>query len=198
MDPATGSRYFTYEEAASYFSGVALEIVPTEAFSTENKKDGDVKITPHFFSLHTFTRGLAKYKSYMLPLAAMAIIIQLTNVAIPKFMSLVFDEVLPGNDEDLLFLLLYIFTFVYLMQAVGSYLKILISQRLRRSISQLEGVTTVNKLFQMDLKFFNKRMPSDLLRKIKSVDVFHVIFTQGWVDIITDALLHVYLSSCFL
>ncbi|MCX8960088.1 ATP-binding cassette domain-containing protein [Erwinia psidii] len=187
MDPATGSRYFTSEETLKYFSGVALEIVPADNFSTEEQGNISEKKTQNFFSMQAFFNGLIKYKSYMLPLAAMAIIIQLTNVAVPKFMSLVFDEVLPGNDEDLLFLLIYIFSFIYLAQSVSSYLKIIISQRLRRAVSQFEGVNTVNKLFQMDLKFFNKRMPSDLLRKIKSVDVFHVIFTHGWLDIAVDA-----------
>lgn len=187
MDPATGSRCFSIEETLKYFSGVALEILPGENFSTEKENEVSEKKPKNFFSMQEFSRGLVKYKSYMLPLFAMAVVIQLTNIAIPKFMSLIFDEVLAGNDQDLLFLLIYIFSFVYLIQSVSSYLKIVISQRLRRAISQFEGVNIVSKLFQMDLKFFNKRMPSDLLRKIKSVDVFHMIFTHGWLDIVVDA-----------
>lgn len=188
MDPAVGSRKFTHLEVMQFFSGMALEFVPTDEFSIvmdHAASDGE-KEDKGFFSFASFKKGIFKYKDYMLPLAVMAIVIQVTNIAIPKFMSLVFDEVLPKNDEDFLFLLLYIFGFVYLVQAVGSYLKIVLSQRLRRVISQLEGVKIVQKLFQMDLKYFNKRMPSDLLRKVKSVDVFHVIFTQGWLDIVTD------------
>lgn len=190
MDPAVGSRFFTLQEAAQFFSGVALEfLIADEAMqeTTEEKRTGEEPADENnFFSLKTFYHSLIKYKEYMLPLALMGISIQLTNVAIPKFMSLVFDEVLPKNDEDFLFLLLYIFAFVYLMQTVGSYLKIVLSQRLRRAISQTEGLSTVRRLFQMDLKFFQKRMPSDLLRKLKSVDIFHVIFTHGWLDIVID------------
>ncbi len=187
MDPAVGSRHFTWEQVKGLFSGVALEILPSEGFTPGDSEEKEKAKPLDFFSLKMFGRGLLKYKSYMLPFAAMAVVIQLTNVAIPKFMSLVFDEVLPKNDEDLLWLLLYIFGFVYLVQSIGSYLKIILSQRLRRAISQLEGINIVNKLFRMDLRFFNKRMPSDLLRKIKSVDVFHIIYTQGWVDIVIDA-----------
>jgi len=187
MDPAIGSRRFTQNEVQNYFSGVALEIVPAEGFLLADEEAVTAQKPKNFFDLQAFSQGLLKYKSYMLPFAAMAIVIQLTNVAIPKFMSLVFDEVLPKNDEDFLWLLIYIFAFVYLIQSFGSYLKIVIAQRLRRAISQLEGVKTVSELFRMNLKFFNKRMPSDLLRKIKSVDVFHVIYTHGWVDIIIDA-----------
>ncbi|WP_338563221.1 peptidase domain-containing ABC transporter [Erwinia sp. E_sp_B01_3] len=188
MDPAVGSRKFTHLEVLRFFSGMALEIEPGDEFTVRPHQiwGDESKEDKSFFSLRSFKNGVLKYKGYMLPLAIMGIVIQVTNIAIPKFMSLVFDEVLPKNDEDFLFLLLYIFGFVYLVQAVGSYLKILLSQRLRRVISQFEGVKTVRKLFQMDLKFFNKRMPSDLLRKVKSVDVFHVIFTHGWLDIVID------------
>lgn len=192
MDPAVGSRYFTFQDVSRFFSGVALEIFVDDDSpqgATTGQQDNDEPVHQNnFFSLKTFRRNLIKYKSYMLPLALMGIIIQLTNVAIPKFMSLVFDEVLPKNDEDFLFLLIYIFAFVYLIQAIGSYFKIVLSQRLRRTISQIEGLSTVKKLFQMDLKFFNKRMPSDLLRKMKSVDVFHIILTNGWIDIFIDGV----------
>lgn len=191
MDPAVGSRFFSLEEARQFFSGMALEIHIAEdsllSGKTEPQDDDATQKNNNFFSMKSFSRGLFRYRDYMLPLALMAIIIQLTNVAIPKFMSLVFDEVLPKNDEDFLFLLIYIFAFVYFLQSIGSYLKIVLAQRLRRSISQSEGLNTMKKLLQMDLKYFNKRMPSDLLRKIKSVDVLHVIFTHGWVDIIVDA-----------
>lgn len=188
MDPAAGTRYFTIQDAVSFFSGFALEVSPTENFVVDNKKNKqqDKKRHQHFFSWQSFKNGAVRYKSYMTPFLILAIIIQMTNIAVPKFMSLVFDEVLPKNDVEFLWLLVFIFAFIYLVQALGSYIKIILSQRLRRAISQHEGLRAVQKLFQMDLKFFNKRFPSDLLRKIKSVDVFHIIYTHGWLDIAVE------------
>ncbi|NWA62799.1 peptidase domain-containing ABC transporter [Pantoea sp. B9002] len=186
MDPAVGSRTFSHQEMMMFFSGFALEITPSSEFSTQNKKDKKKRENTDFYSLSSFRKGLSRYASYLLPLLVFAIIIQLTNIAVPKFLSLVLDEVLPKNDEDFLFLLIYIFSFVYIIQTISSYLKIVISQRLRRVISQMEGVNSIQKLFKMDLKYFNKRMPSDILRKIKSIDVFHVIYTHGWIDIAVE------------
>lgn len=190
MDPAAGSRYFTMKEVAHLFSGFALEVSPSELFIADKEAISLHKepARDHFFSRHVFLKGMVKYKSYMTPLVLLTIVVQLTNVAVPKFMSLVFDEVLPKNDEEFLWLLLYIFAFVYLVQASGSYIKIVLSQRLRRTISQREGISTVWRLFKMDFKFFNKRLPSDILRKIKSVDVFHTIYTSGWADIFIEGL----------
>ncbi len=190
MDPAVGSRTFTRQEVDKFYSGVALEVTPDESFIADKKRSrADAgEDDSNFFGLAAFRKGLSAYKSYLVPLAAMAVIIQLTNIAVPKFISLVFDEVLPKNDEDFLYLLIYIFGFVYLMQAVAGYLKISVAQRLRRTLSQTEGLKTVKNLFNMELKYFHKRMPSDLLRKIKSVDVFHVIYTNGWIDIFIQAV----------
>ena len=190
MDPAVGSRTYTQEEVKLFFSGVALEVNvssnfepsdPSEWRKKENKKQS-------FFSLSNFREGIAKYSAYIIPLTLLTLLIQMTNVAIPKFMTLIFDEVLPNDDLDFLFLLIYIFSFVYFLQLITNYLKIILSQRLRRTISQFEGLETVNRLLSMNLKFFSKRLPTDLLRKIKSVDVFHIIFTHGWIDILIESV----------
>lgn len=195
MDPAVGSRFFTMEEVTVFFSGFALEISPSPNFIRDGKlKTPCQQDEPDFFSWHSFKDGIVKYRSYMVPFIILALLIQLTNIAVPKFMSLVLDEVFPKNDEEFLWLLVYIFSFVYIIQAIGSYLKIILSQRLRRAISQHEGLLVVQNLFRMELKFFNKRLPTDLLRKIKSVDVFHLIYTHGWFDIVVE----VFFSAIFL
>lgn len=186
MDPAVGSRIFTDKEVERFFSGVALEVTLSEDFVRTGVQEKIKKTNAYGF--RHFYQGLFRYKSYILPLALLSIVIQLTGITIPKFVSLVFDEVIPKNDDDFLFLLLYIFGFVYLVNAFGSYLKIVLSQRLRRNISQIKGLATIRDLFQMDLRFYQKRLPSDLLRKMKAVDAYPVIFTHGWLDIIIDGV----------
>ena len=190
MDPAVGSRTYTREEVQLFFSGVVLEVTVSSNFQpsdpSEWRKKEDKRHS--FFSLANFRAGIAKYSAYIIPLTLLAILIQMTNVAIPKFMTLIFDEVLPNDDMDFLFLLIYIFSFVYFLQLITNYLKIILSQRLRRTISQFEGVEIVDRMLSMNLKFFSKRLPTDLLRKIKSVDVFHIIFTHGWIDILIESV----------
>ncbi len=185
MDPAIGTRSFTWREVEKFYSGVALEVIPDNSFVADAKGQRRAKSADnsHFFSASAFRKGLKSWKGYLIPLAVLAVIIQLTHIAIPKFISLVIDEVLSKNDDDLLFLLLYIFGFVYLLQAIASYLKIAQAQRLRRMLSLNEGHRVVSDLLNMELKYFAKRMASDILRKIKSVDVFHIIYTNGWIDI---------------
>lgn len=190
MDPAVGSRRYTSDEARLFFSGVALEITVNNDFQPSDPSEWGKKENNkhHFYSLTNFRIGVVKYSAYIIPLALLALLIQMTNVAIPKFMTLIFDEVLPNDDKDFLFLLIYIFSFVYFLQLLSNYLKIILSQRLRRSISQFEGLETVNRMLSMNLRFFSKRLPTDLLRKIKSVDVFHVIYTHGWIDILIESV----------
>lgn len=190
MDPAVGSRKYTTSEVKLFFSGVALEVTVSSDFVPSHPSEWRKKELnkEYFYSLSNFRKGIVKHSAYMIPLTLLAILIQMTNVAIPKFMTLIFDEVLPNNDKDFLFLLIYIFSFVYLLQLSTQYLKIILSQRLRRYISQFEGLDIVSRMFSMNLNFFSKRLPTDLLRKIKSVDVFHVIFTHGWIDILIESV----------
>ncbi|MGG1905397.1 peptidase domain-containing ABC transporter [Enterobacter ludwigii] len=187
MDPAVGSRAFTREEFNRFFSCVALEVTPTLKLSVSNTNKDNVKKDHNIYKeLINVYQGVFKYKAFIIPFVLLSIIIHVANIAIPKFISLVFDEVLPQNDEDFLWLLLYIFAFVYFIHALSGYFKIIVSQRLRRYISWSEGLRVIQCLYQMDSKYFAKRMPSDIVRKIKSIDVLHILYTGGWVDICID------------
>ncbi|MBO1811263.1 peptidase domain-containing ABC transporter [Serratia ureilytica] len=185
MDPAVGSRIFTDKEVETFFSGVALEVILSDDFVPTGEVRKNEKALSYGF--RTFYRGIFEYKSYILPLALLSIMIHVTGIAIPKFVSLVFDEVIPKNDDEFLSLLLYIFGLIYLINIFCNYLKIILSQRLRRNISQIKGLSVIRDLFQMNIRFYQKRQPSDLLRKVKAIDAYPIIYTNGWLDIMIDS-----------
>lgn len=185
MDPAVGTRQFSMSEVEAFFSGMALEVTQADSEQQPSLAAEKPKQQASAFS---FLNGARKYKAYIAPLAVLTIVIQLTNLAIPKLTSLVFDEVIPNNDEDFLYLLLYIFGFIYFINSISGYLKIVVSHRLRRFISYQEGLSIVHKLFSMNLRYFNKRMPPDILRTIKAVDVLHINYTNGWIDIFIETI----------
>lgn len=188
MDPAVGIRRFSRSELPSYFSGTALEItsVHISKISNDTEKLTEERQTaqhPFEFNFRRFLRTFVEYKAYLFPLLIFGIIIQLAAVVGPKFISLTLDEVLAKNDEEFLYLLIYIYAFVYLVQSISAYLRNSVLLRFRANLSVGFGSQVIHALMDMPLQYFNKRSSANILRRVRAVDSVHVIYTEGYLDI---------------
>ena len=99
LDPAFGRRTLTRAEMSRHFTGVALELTPTSDF-----KPVDARTRTRLSDLWS---RLTNYRSAMLQVLALSLLLQLTTLIVPFFMQLTIDEAIGQSDASLLTCLLY-------------------------------------------------------------------------------------------
>ncbi|MGG2100922.1 peptidase domain-containing ABC transporter [Stenotrophomonas sp. NRRL B-14846] len=183
IDPAVGRRHYRWAEAMSLFSGAALELIPTATFQVEPARG-----TPSPLSMQSVLSTNPRLLHHLGMLAALAILVQLVAIASPKLFSLVIDEVVVKNDKDLLYLLLYIFGLLFAVSVAASWLRTLVDEQLRVSVNTDLSVGLAARLLRLPTRYFERRRPVDILRRLESTDLAFTAYTRGWFDIAIDGL----------
>jgi len=183
IDPAVGRRQFRWAEAMPLFSGAALELIPTATFTHEGEAG-----TASPLSVRSVLASNPRLLNHLAALAVLAVLAQLVAIASPKLFSLVIDEVVVKDDQELLYLLLYVFGLIFAISVAASWLRTLVNERLRASINTDLSAGLMSRVLRLPTRYFERRRPVDILRRLEATDLAHVAYTQGWVDITIDAL----------
>lgn len=181
VDPGVGRRFYTWEDARPLFSGVALEMSPGLDFTKERKVAG-----PQRLGIRSILGRNPWLLRYLLPMAALSIVVHLGAIAAPKLFSLTIDEVVVKNDGELLYLLLYIFGALFLFKSIAAYLRTWLNARIRVAVTHDLSTGVVAWLLRLPVRYFERRMPVDVLRRVQSMDSVYIQLTSGWMDIAID------------
>lgn len=183
VDPALGRRFYTWDEALPLFSGVALELVPGLQFSLRRSA-----VSPRALSFRSVLAGNPWLLRYLIPMGLLAIVVYLGAIAAPKLFSLTIDEVVAKNDEDFLYLILYVFGAVFLFKTAAAWLRTWLDTQLRVALSQDLGTGVIAWLLRLPVNYFERRAPGDILRRSQATDRAYTQFTAGWMDLCIDAV----------
>nr|MBF4395981.1 peptidase domain-containing ABC transporter [Vibrio anguillarum] len=93
-DPASGKRKISLTDLSSSFTGIALELTPTNSF-----KKCDKRVVMKINQLWQNITGL---KSSLLTLFSLSLVLQFITLLSPYYMQWVIDNVLLSNDKPLL------------------------------------------------------------------------------------------------
>ena len=115
LDPGAGERKVAMDEVSGAFSGVALELKPTQEF-----KKVDERIKLGLTAFWTKVEGLVPS---LLKIFALSLILQLFLLASPYYMQLVVDDVLVSMDQPLLTVLALGFGLMMLLKVVTQALR---------------------------------------------------------------------------
>lgn len=181
VDPALGRRFYRWEQALPLFSGVVLELVPGLDFTLQRSA------RPHhalgFRSVLSANPWLLRY---LIPMGLLAVVMYLGAIAAPKLFSLTIDEVVAKNDEDFLYLILYVFAAVFAFKTAAAWLRTWLDTQLRVALGQDLGTGVVAWLLRLPVSYFERRAPGDLLRRTQASDRAYVQFSSGWMDMAID------------
>jgi ATP-binding cassette subfamily B protein RaxB len=183
VDPALGRRFYTWEEALPLFSGVALELVPGLHFTLQRKVPARQALS--FGSVLSSNPWLLRY---LIPMGLLAIVTYLGAIAAPKLFSLTIDEVVAKNDEDFLYLILYVFGAIFVFKTLAAWLRAWLDAQLRIALSQDLGTGVMAWLLRLPVGWFERRAPGDILRRTQATDRAYTQFTAGWMDMSIDAV----------
>lgn len=181
IDPAKGRLFASPATVGQHFTGVALELTPTADF-----KPVTARVRTRLSDLWSH---LTNFRSAILQILALSLIVQVASLVSPLFMQLVIDDAVNQNDSSLLTIVVVGFGFVYLLQTVTRMLRSWVTMVLGESLTYQLAGNIVRHLFRLPMGYFERRHIGDIMSRLGSVDPIQSLLTRGLVDAVIDSTL---------
>lgn len=180
-DPAFGKRSFSFAEASKHFTGVALELTPTNEFK---RRDDRVRL-----KLSDLWGRAVNVKLSLFQVFVLSLIMQLFVLASPFLLQVTIDEVLTSYDADLLVVLSLGFAGFAIIngasQAVRGYTLLYFGSTLSY---QMVG-NLFRHLVRLPLEFFERRHIGDITSRVSSLDPIKKMLTEGLIASLIDGIM---------
>lgn len=180
-DPAVGRRTLSSDEFSQHFTGIALELRPTLAFERKKSRE-KLTLTEIGGRMQGLGGGLTQ-------LFALSVMLQLFAVAMPFFTQLVIDEVIVGQDHQLLTVLAIGFLAITLFNVALTALRSYVVMYLTNTFSLQLASGLFRHLVGLPLDYFQKRHTGDILSRFDSLDAIRQWLTQGVVSSVVDGIM---------
>jgi ATP-binding cassette subfamily B protein RaxB len=180
-DPARGAQQIDEAELSRHFTGVVLELTPSERF-----QPGVERSRLRISQLWTRMIGLwSSLRSVLL----LSIVLQLIALASPFYLQLGIDTVFPASDQDLLLMLALGFGGLAVVNMLTTWLRSLILVSLGNSLSYQIVVNLFRHLMRLPLPWFEKRHVGDIISRFGSTAPVSNILSQGLVAAVIDGVM---------
>lgn len=183
VDPARGDVHVSWSEVSKRFTGVALELTPTQGFERKEEKQ-----TIALLSLLGKVVGLKKSLAQILLLA---LALEVFALASPFFMQWVIDGVIVSADRDLLLLLALGFSLLMLIQTAISLARSWVVLFMSTHLALQWSANVFTHLLRLPVVWFEKRHMGDVLSRFGAVGAIQKTLTTSFVEAILDGIMAV-------
>ncbi|MBQ7520329.1 MAG: NHLP family bacteriocin export ABC transporter peptidase/permease/ATPase, partial [Clostridia bacterium] len=152
-DPARGSVRVTMEEFDKAFTGICLTFSPSEAFQPSGKRKSTL----------TFARKrLVGAGSAVIFVMLTSFIGYLFTVINPAFSRFFMDQILTGENRELLTPFIVLLAAVSILQVIVAAVQTVYSLKINAKMAVLGSSTFLWKVMRMPMEFFSQRMAGDI------------------------------------
>ena len=180
-DPAKGEVYVSMDAVSKSFTGIALELRPTEDFK---EKDEELKL-----GLGVLWKSITGLKRSLLQIITLSLVLQFLALLAPYFIQLVVDNVVITDDRRFLFVLGIGFTLLLLLQVATQAFRSWVVVYLRTTL----GIQLVSNLFRhmlrLPMSWFGKRFIGDITSRFNSLEYIKQLLSGGFVEGLIDGLM---------
>ncbi|AOT10078.1 peptidase domain-containing ABC transporter [Pseudoalteromonas luteoviolacea] len=180
-DPALGERKYTKGELSKHFTGVALELSPTEEFKSE-----DTRVN---LKLSDFWRKVTGLKSTLGKVFLLSLLLQAFAITSPYYMQLVVDEVILSYDHNLLTILAVGFGLLMLIEMVTGAVRSILLLHFGNLMSVQLGANLFHHLIRLPLQYFEKRHIGDVVSRFGSLQQVKELLTKGVIEALIDGIM---------
>jgi ATP-binding cassette subfamily B protein len=185
VDPASGRRFVPMERFRRSFTGVAIELVPSNEFQT----------TPADRSfIWSYLKQLMSEHRVLARVLVTSILLRLFALAAPLLTGFIVDRVVPRSDHHLLWVigggLLMMVVFQFLAVLIRGHLLL----QLRTNLDTKMTLGFVDYLVGLPYVFFQRRAEGDLMMRVNSNAIIREMLTSNTLSALLDgALVLIYL-----
>jgi len=181
LDPAVGLRQMNLAEFGRHFTGVVLELVPSNEFE-QKKEENRVS----YKSLVRQIKGLNYAIGHILILG---LAIQICSLISPLYIQWTLDKVLPYNDHQLITVLGIGFSILVVLNTTLSALRSWATTVLATQINYQWLSNTFAHLLKLPMAFFEKRHTGDIISRFGSIQTIQHSITTQFAEGVIDGLL---------
>lgn len=182
-DPATGERKISNSELSKHFTGVLLELTPTEKFKKVAQQRS--------YSLFALLGRVTGLKSGLIKIFVIGIVLQICSLVIPFYMQWLVDEALVIGDIDLITVLGVGFLILVLFQSFITAVRSWMTTALATSLNFQWLGNAFGHLMKLPLPFFEKRNTADIVSRFGSIQTIQRNLTTQFVEGVIDGILAV-------
>jgi ATP-binding cassette, subfamily B, bacterial CvaB/MchF/RaxB len=183
LDPAHGERRLTFAEVSPHFTGVALELNPSQAFERKEERQS--------ISLRTMMGRVVGLRKTLLQVLALALGLEIFALASPFFMQWVVDGAIVSADRDLLLLLALGFALLMLIQVVIGLARSWVVLFMSTHLGLQWNVNVLTHLLRLPVAWFEKRHMGDVVSRFGAIGSIQRTLTTDFVEAVIDGLLAV-------
>lgn len=180
-DPARGVLSVRLKEVAEKFTGVALELTPTQAFKRRSPSPG---LT--LSGLVRFDRPIVSSLSLGILLSLVA---ELFVLASPFYMQIIIDEALTKGDVSLIGFLTMAFAILLVFETITSVVRGLTFQYLGNLLSFDIASRVFSRLLALPANYFSNRQLGDIQHRFQGMEQVKAFFVSTAPMILIDGLL---------
>ncbi|WP_299773924.1 peptidase domain-containing ABC transporter [uncultured Pseudoteredinibacter sp.] len=161
-DPSEGKREVSLHELSDSFTGVALELVPSDDFTTSESVNEQLKIKDLFSNASGLYSNIAR-------IATLSLIVQIFLLASPLYLRYVVDDALAANDENLLLILTLSFSVIALAEVLARFVRSITIIDFSAQSSYYIMERLFRHILRLPADFFSSRNYGDIQTRINSI-----------------------------
>lgn len=180
-DPAHGELRLGRAELSRHFTGVALELRPTDRFE---KRDEAVRLKVS----HLWSR-MSGLKRALAQAILLSTVLQIASLAMPFYLQTAIDTVLPAQDADLLTVLALGFAGLVIIQIIAGLLRSWALLGLGTQLGYQMVVNLFRHMMQLPLTWFERRHVGDVISKFGSTGPLVSMISDDLIAALLDGVM---------
>ena len=181
VDPALGARRLSLDEVSGRFTGVALELAPTQAFTRKEAADS-IKLS----SFLTAFKGLGGPLSAVF---AMTVLLQVFALAMPLQMQFIVDQGIRQGDMNIVVALAVGFGSIAVISALTDYFRSLLVLYAGNTAAFRMVGGLAHHLLRLPDAWFTARHPGDILSRFNSTTPVRDFLMSGAFAMLVDTVM---------
>lgn len=180
-DPAVGLKQVDLKELDQHFTGILLELTPTENFDPgEDRKQLKLR--------HLWSRVMGLKRS-LVKIILLSLLLQLFAIVSPFYMQTVIDDVILKNDSNLLLVLALGFLLLLLIEMGTNALRQFVILYLSSRMNIQMAANLFHHLIRLPMDYFAKRHMGDIVSRFGSLHSIREVLTTGLVAAVVDGVM---------
>ncbi len=177
-NPEGRSHRMRLDEVSNHFSGVALELRPSQEFQPTSDR-----VRLRLSQLWSQISGL---KRALVQTLVLSLVMQAFVLASPYYMQVAVDSALPALDHDLLTVLAIGFGMFTLINAGAVLLRSFVLLSAGTALGYGVAINIARRLFRLPVAWFERRHVGDVLSRFQSIAPIRQFMTEGAVGTVLD------------
>ncbi|MGO2293791.1 MAG: cysteine peptidase family C39 domain-containing protein [Pseudoalteromonas sp.] len=180
-DPAKGKVKLDWQQVSEAFTGIAIELTPTPAFTVADER---VKMP-----LRAFIGNIEGLASSLFKIFVVALILQCFLLISPYYIRIVIDHGIPLSDSGMLIWLLIAFIAVTLLTTFSNIIRSAAILYLDKNLGFQVKANIQRHLLHLPLSFFESRHVGDIKSRFEAFNEVQRMISRGFISAIVEGLL---------